>query len=124
MSHDHLPPSPFGAGTQYDAAGEHIVPPVAEAERSANLPRISRIIGEKAAERAVQMPPRIWRKEEAETPLTYTAASDVRPGNSYDGPASRHIDLDRAEAVNIQAAAKREGVPVDYWKANRNLYRK
>ena len=83
-------------------------------------PRISRIIGEKAAGAAVQAPPRIWRKEEAETPVVYTAASDVQPDNSYAGEVSRQMDLDRAEALNIQRAAEAAGMTVDQWKASRH----
>lgn len=123
MSHNHLPPSPFGAGTQYDGARKHIVSPETHDKLPVNLPRIARVIGEKAAEASVQTPPRIWRGEAAEVPpqvVTYVSISDMQPsGSSYAGAASRQIDLERAEVENIQRAAADAGMSVDQWKAAR-----
>lgn len=112
MSHNHLPPSPFGAGTQYDGAGnKQIVSPESQAEQSVNLPRISRVIGGRAAESTVQIPPRISRiatealapSQQSETGVPrYTAATDLHSPtrDPYAGPASRQIALDAAEAKN------------------------
>ncbi len=111
MSHNHLPPSPFGTGTQYDGAGnKHIVSPESQAERSVDLPRISRVIGGKVAEATVQIPPRISRiaaeapapSQQSETDVQYTVATDLHSPtrDSYAGPASRQMALDDAEAKN------------------------
>lgn len=96
-----LPPSPFGAGTQYDGAGKHIVAP--ERPEISHPPRIARTIGERATETVVSI-------HDLQQPQRTDA---------YAGPASRQADLDRAEAANIQRAAVEAGMSVDRWKATR-----
>lgn len=98
-----LPPSPFGAGTQYDGAGKHIVAP--ERSEITHPPRIARTLGERATETIVSI-------HELQQPQ--------RTVDSYAGPASRQMDLDRAEAANIQRAAAEAGMSVDRWKATRH----
>lgn len=58
MSHDHLPPSPFGAGTVYTGHEKHIKNPFAEHDRLPR-PRIARAAGVAAMHEITEPIPRI-----------------------------------------------------------------
>ncbi len=119
MNHTHdIPQSPFGAGTRYDNAGKHIVTPEVEQRK----PRISRIAGEMVVRNVVQVgrskPEVPQQDDEPWLDAWALATQHEADANGYAGVASRQMDLERAEAVNIERAAKQAGMTVDQWRAS------
>lgn|GEM_PF-6585159 len=127
----HLPPSEnFGIGVTYGSDGERISTP--EAQHA--VPRIARRAGETAVHQVIQpgfldaIVAGVQARAEApgeKAAEDYVLLSDLEAsqpiaGNSYAGPASRQMALERAEIEHIQRAAAEAVMSVDQWKATRH----
>lgn len=126
MKHNNLPPSPFGAGTQYDGAGKHIVSPEHHSD-TYSLPKIARNVGEKATETAMMAPARMQQYSEralvdVQTEPQVVSIADLQSPvsvNAYEGVASRQAALEAAEVQNIIHRAAELNISVDQYKASR-----